>query len=103
MYVNQAVNPPLNQNQGPTIAKISAEPRTKDSNVAIITHGGVTAGDDSPFPRIWFDWKKKVQFDVDAERDTFFEAHNAIGRNPGKFHIYEMPIAFDSTSILGPS
>ena len=60
-------------------------------------------GDDVPCPQIQLAGKKKVQLDVDAKRDTFFEARDAIGRNLGKLHVYEMPTTFDSTSVAGPS
>ena len=51
---------------------ISTEPRRKDDDVAIITHGGATMGDDSLRPQIWLVGKNKVNFDVNAKRYTFF-------------------------------
>ena len=51
---------------------ISTEPRTQDVDVAVITQGGVGTKYASLRPEIWLDAKKKVQFDVDVERDTFF-------------------------------
>ena len=47
--------------------------------------------------------KKKAPFDIVAERDTFFEARDAIGRNPGKSPIYEIPFVFYSSLEVGPS
>ena len=44
-----------------------------------------------------------MQFDVDTKRGTFFEAHDTMRRDPGKFPIYEMPPGFDSTLAAGPS
>ena len=44
-----------------------------------------------------------MQFDVDTERDTFFEAHDAIRRDLGKFYVYEMPPIFYSTLVEVPS
>ena len=44
-----------------------------------------------------------MSFDIATEKDTFFEAKDAIGRNPGKSPIYEMPSAFDSLLEAGPS
>ena len=35
-----------------------------------------------------------MQFYVDIERDTFFEACDAIRSDPGKLHVYEMPPFF---------
>ena len=75
----------------------------QDANVTVITHGGAMKGEDIPFPQIQLDGKKKLQFDVDAERDTFFEARYAIRRDPGKLFVYEMLNAFDSTLVAGPS
>ena len=49
------------------------------------------------------DGKKKVQFDIVTERDTYFEAREAIGRNPGKTPIFGMPSTFDSSLEAGPS
>ena len=46
--------------------------------------------------------KNKVQFDVDVERDTFFEAHDVIRRDQVKFHVYEIPSIFYSTLVAGP-
>ena len=47
--------------------------------------------------------KKKEPFDIATERDTFFEARDVIGRNPGKSHVYEIPPSFDSSLEVGPS
>ena len=54
--------------------KISVEPKVQSVDVAIITHGGATTGDDGLIPQVRLARRKKVQFDVDDERDTFFEA-----------------------------
>ena len=82
---------------------ISTDPRMWDVYVTIITCGGVTTGEDSLIPQVQLVGKKKVQFDVNAEKDTFFEAWDEIRRKLGKLHIYEMSIAFDSTLEAGPS
>ena len=47
--------------------------------------------------------KKKAPFDITTERDTFFEARDAIGRNPCKSHVYEIHPAFDFSLEAGPS
>ena len=39
--MSQPMNPPLNQNQGPIVVMILAEPRTHDADVVVITHGGM--------------------------------------------------------------
>ena len=96
------MNLTLNQNQGPTIVNISAEPRMQDADVAIITHGGVMTGEDNLFPHIWLARKKKVQFNVDVEGDTLFEPKDAIRRDIGKMMVYEMSHVFDLTLVLGP-
>ena len=53
-------------------------------------------------PQVQLVGKKNVQFDVDVERDTFFEARDVIRRDPGKFPVYEMPLFFYSTLVVGP-
>ena len=47
--------------------------------------------------------KNKAQFDITTKRNTFFEAHEALGRNSGKTPIFGMPSAFDSSLEDGPS
>ena len=101
--VNQLVNPPPKLNQGPTVAMISAEPRTQDVDVAVVTRGGATTREDILIPQVRLAGKKKVQFDVNVEKDTFFEAQDKMSRNFGKLHVYEMPTAFDSTLEAEPS
>ena len=71
-------------------------------DVLVITHGGLMVGDDGLIPQVQLDGKKKVQFNVDTKRDTFFEARDAIRRYSGKLFVYEMPHAFDSTLVAGP-
>ena len=94
---------PLKQNQGPTIAMILAEPRTQDTDVVFITHVGAMKR------RRWTTstnsdgGKENVQIGIDTEIEIFFEAHDAIKRNPIKLLVYEIPTAFDSTSIAIPS
>ena len=55
------------------------------------------------FPKIQLTIKKKVQYDVDVDSDTFFEEHDAIRKDPGKLHVYEIPTNFYSTLVVGPS
>ena len=38
-----------------------------------------------------------------TKRDTFFEAREALGRNPGKTPIFGMPSTFDSSLEVGTS
>ena len=47
--------------------------------------------------------KNKSHFDIVTERDTFFEAYEALGRNPGKTPIFGMPSDFDSSLEVGAS
>ena len=46
---------------------------------------------------------KKVQFDVDDDRDTFFKARDTIRRDLGKFPVYEIPPVFNSTLVVEAS
>ena len=46
----------------------------QDVDVVVVTRVGATTGEDGPFPQGWLIGKKKVQFDVNREKDTFFEA-----------------------------
>ena len=82
---------------------IHVEPRMKDVDVGIFTHVGVTTGDDGPWQLVRIVGKKKVAFDVATEKDTFFEAKQAIGRNPGKLPIIDMPLSFNPSIEAGPS
>ena len=56
------MNPSLNQNQGVTVVEISVDPRTQDVDVAFVTRGGATTGEDSLIPQVHLSGKKKVQF-----------------------------------------
>ena len=52
-----------NQNQGPTIGKISEEPRTYPTNVGdLVTQGGENIGVDGPLIIIQLTTQKDVQF-----------------------------------------
>ena len=42
-------------------------------------------------------------FDIVTKKETFFEVQDAILDNLGKFHVYEMPSAFDLSLEAGPS
>ena len=42
-----------------------------------------------------------MQFDVNIERDTFFEARDAIRRDPSKLIVYKMPPILYSTLVEG--
>ena len=44
-----------------------------------------------------------MQFYVDSERDTLFEARDSIIRDLGKLFVYGMPPIFYSTLLEGPS
>ena len=85
------------------VATISMEPRKQDVDVVVVTLGRATTGEDSPFPQVRFAEKKKVQFDVNTDKDTFFEAHDEMRINSGKLLVYEMETAFDSNMIERPS
>ena len=75
----------------------------KDVDVWIVTRVGVTTGNDGLRQQVWFTSKKHISFDIVTEKDTFFEAKHAIGRNPGKLPIIDMPFAFDPSVEAGPS
>ena len=92
----------MNQNQGPMVAMILVEPKKKDVDVSIVTCRGEMTGDDEPFLQIQLEGKKKSSFKITTEKETFFEAREAIGRNLGKSPVYEMPYAFDSSLEVGP-
>ena len=47
--------------------------------------------------------RKKVQFDVENEKETFFDTRDILNKHAGKLHIYEMPPTLDLTMMLGPS
>ena len=74
----------MNQSQGSIFETISAEPGTEDVDVAIITCRGAMTGEDGPRLQVRLDGKNKASFDIATEKDTFFEARDAIGRNHGK-------------------
>ena len=57
----------------------------QDVDVTIITRGSTITGEYSLFPQVWLAKKKKVQFDVNPEKDTLFEAWDEMRRNLGKF------------------
>ena len=98
--VNPPGNPPLNQTQAVNIVTISAEPRPQDASIVVVTRGGKTTGEDSSMIRLA--GKKKVSFDIDAERETFLQARRALENDQGKAVVYDMPSTFDATSEVGP-
>ena len=51
----------------------------KDVDVGIITRVGATTRDDGLQLQVQLVGKKKVAFDIATEKDTFFDAKNAIG------------------------
>ena len=75
----------------------------KDVDVGIVTRAGATTGYNGPRQQVRLTGKKNVAFDIAIEKDTFFEAKHAIGRNPGKLPIIDMPSAFDPFVEAGPS
>ena len=74
----------------------------KDVDVGIFTHVGATNGDDGPRLQVWIAGKKKVAFNIAIEKDTFFDAKNEIGRNPGKLPIVYIPFAFNPSTEAKP-
>ena len=74
----------------------------QDVDVTIITCGGTITGEYSLFPQVRLAKKKKVQFDVNPEKDTLFEAWDDLHSNSSKLAVYNMPIAFDSTLEARP-
>ena len=77
--------------------------RTQPVDVGIITRGGATMGDDKPIPNIRLAARKKVQFDVDADKENFFDARDILNNNMCNSPIYEIPPTFDSTAMSKPS
>ena len=75
----------------------------KDVDVGIVTCASVTTGDDGPWLQFQLTGNKKVTFDIAIGKDTLFDAKNAIGRNPGKLPIVDMPFDFDPSLEAGPS
>ena len=71
--------------------------------MGIVTCTGVTTRDDGPWIQVWITSNKKFAFDIAMEKDTFFDAKNEIGRNPGKLPIVDMPFAFNPSTEVGPS
>ena len=69
----------------------------QDVDVVVVTCGGVTNWEDIPFQQVCLDRKKKVQFDVNIEKEILFEVPNVIRWNHGKLIVYEMPTNFYST------
>ena len=50
------------------------------------------------------DWMERRKCSlISTQRETFFEACDAIRRDPGKLHVYEMPTGFDSILVAKPS
>ena len=90
-------------NQGSIVSIIQAEPRIKDVDVGIVTRAGATNGDDGPWLQVRITSKKKAAFDIVTKKDTFFNAKNGIGRNPGKLPIVDIPFAFDPSVEARPS
>ena len=74
----------------------------KDVNIRVVTHASVTTGEDGPWQQVRLTGKKKVAFDIATEKDTFFEAKHAIGRNPGKLPIINMSSTFDPSVEARP-
>ena len=92
--MNQAVNQPQNQNQGPTIGTNLEEPWTQPADVGVITTGGAETRDDSPILQIRLATCKKVQFDVDIKKENLFDTRKILSRNTCKIPIYEMEPTF---------
>ena len=71
--------------------------------MGVVTRVGATTGENGPRQQVRFAGKKKVAFDIATEKDTFFEAKQAIERNTGQLPIVEMSFAFDPSVEVGPS
>ena len=89
----------MNQTQGPTVATISAEPKTQDVDVAIFTHRGAMMGDDGTQSQVQLDGKKKVDFGslVGSTADSQPSSEAELGFGPsfvtGSGHVVD----FEST------
>ena len=75
----------------------------KDVDVGVVTRSSATTGEEGPWQQVRLVGKKKVAFDIATEKDTFFEAKQAIERNTGQLPIVEMSFAFDPSVEAGPS
>ena len=84
------------------VATIQDEPGTKDLDVGVVTRAGATTGEDGSCQQVQFARKKKVEFDIVMEKDTFFEAKHAIERNSGKLPVIAIPSTFDPSIEAGP-
>ena len=60
-------------------------------------------GADRPLINVRPAGQKKVQFDVNAEKETFFDTRDMLNRNTGKLPVYEIPPVFNSTKLSGSS
>ena len=67
----------------------------KDVNVGVATHTCVTIGKYGLQQQVQLTGKEKLAFDIVTEKDTFFEAKHAIGRNSSKLLIIDMPFYFN--------
>ena len=79
------------------------EPRIQLVNVGVVTQGGVMEGFDGPMINILPTTLKAVQFDVNVEKESFFDIRDMLNKNTDKLTICEMPPVFDSTRSLGSS
>ena len=85
------------------VATIQVELQMKDVDIGIVTHVSAKTGEDGPRQQVQFFGKKKVAFDIAMDKNTFFEAKHASGRNLGKLPIIEMSSTFDPSVGAGPS
>ena len=84
------------------VATILSGPRIQAVNVVVVTCASATIGEDGPCQQVRFAMNKKASFDIETKKEMFFQAKHAIGRNPGKFPIVEMPSSFDPSIEAGP-
>ena len=82
---------------------ILAEPRAQAIDVVVVTRACVTIREDGTHQQVRFVGKKKEAFDIAMEKETFFQSKHAIGRNPVKLPLVEMPSSFDPSIKEGPS
>ena len=68
----------------------------QDVDFTVVTPRGATTEEDIPIPQVQLAGNKKVQFDVNVEKSTFFEGWDEICRKLSKLPIYEIPTTFDS-------
>ena len=62
--------------------------------------GGAMTKDNGPLLNFCPVAQKKVQFDMEMEKETFFKVNDTLTKDNGKVPIYKISLNFDSTNSL---